>query len=287
MKKFTLLVAMIATAFAVKAQDLIVLRNATEIQAKVVEISPKSVTYKRWSNPDGPTYTISKSEVFYIKYKNGEKDVLAEMTATPATPATPAASSASVASAARVVSNAPVEVAPSKPKKKSTLAGPIKFAGHVLVGTEFSEVDLHHCYSSGCETETCPSGGPTIEVNVGAKFFEYFYIGIEAGVRSMLVIHDDPYSSGTDKRFFGYVPIGVNMKGYFTRGKKVNPYLNCSLGGFIGVGDMLADCNGFSCQVGAGIEFGRFSFGIGYSGMKCADFAQNSGYVKLGVRFGK
>ena len=220
MKKFTLLVAMIATAFAVKAQDLIVLRNATEIQAKVVEISPKTVTYKRWSNPDGPTYTISKSEVFYIKYQNGEKDVMTEMTATSAAPA---ASSASVASAARVAQAAPVAVTSAKPKKAATPITPIKFSGHALVGTTFGDIELvmyeydyYYGYDYWVDRQT--TAGPTLDVSVGAKIYDAFYIGIETGFHSMIVTYGDK------NYLYGYVPLGVNLKGYFTRGRKVNPY---------------------------------------------------------------
>ena len=58
------------------AQDIIVLNNADEIQAKVTAIDQQSVTYKKWSNLEGPTYTMPKSEIFYIKYANGEKDIM-------------------------------------------------------------------------------------------------------------------------------------------------------------------------------------------------------------------
>lgn len=57
------------------AQDIIIKRNADEIEAIVKEIGINTVTYKRYSNPNGPDYTISKSEIFMIKYANGEKEV--------------------------------------------------------------------------------------------------------------------------------------------------------------------------------------------------------------------
>lgn len=56
------------------AQDIIIKKNAEEIKAKILEISENSVTYKKFSNPDGPTYTLPKSEIFMIKYENGEKE---------------------------------------------------------------------------------------------------------------------------------------------------------------------------------------------------------------------
>lgn len=42
---------------------------------KISKISSSEITYKKWSNMDGPEYTIDLSEIFMIKYKNGEKDI--------------------------------------------------------------------------------------------------------------------------------------------------------------------------------------------------------------------
>ena len=56
------------------AQDLIVKTDASKIEANVVEVSPESVRYKRFSNPDGPTYVLPVTEIHYIRYANGEKE---------------------------------------------------------------------------------------------------------------------------------------------------------------------------------------------------------------------
>lgn len=56
------------------AQDLIVKTDAGRIEARVTEISPDAVRYKRFSNPDGPTYVLPVSEIDYILYPNGERD---------------------------------------------------------------------------------------------------------------------------------------------------------------------------------------------------------------------
>ena len=58
-------------AFFVSAQDLIVLRDGTIIEAKVVEISPTEIRYKRFDHLDGPTIVIPASEVLSIRYENG------------------------------------------------------------------------------------------------------------------------------------------------------------------------------------------------------------------------
>ena len=60
-----------ASAFA---QDVIVKKNGSTILSKVLEVNTADIKYKKFSNPNGPTYTINKSEVMSINYENGDKD---------------------------------------------------------------------------------------------------------------------------------------------------------------------------------------------------------------------
>lgn len=62
----------------VYAQDVLTKKNGDEIEVKVIEISTNEIEYKKWSNQDGPSYTLLKNEVFMIKYNNGEKEVFNE-----------------------------------------------------------------------------------------------------------------------------------------------------------------------------------------------------------------
>lgn len=73
-----------SVATAVSAQDVLFKRNGDELSVKVVKISVSEVEYKKWSNPDGPTYSIPKADVFIIKYQNGDKDVFDEEAPKPA-----------------------------------------------------------------------------------------------------------------------------------------------------------------------------------------------------------
>ena len=59
----------------VHAQDIIYKIDNKIIEARVLKISDSEVEYKRFSNPDGPTYSILKKQVKMIIYQNGEKDV--------------------------------------------------------------------------------------------------------------------------------------------------------------------------------------------------------------------
>ncbi|WP_461117027.1 hypothetical protein [Spirosoma jeollabukense] len=62
----------------VYGQDNIILKNGSEIQAKVLEVSPGQIKYRRQDNPDGPIYTTGTTDVLLIKYANGTKDVLGQ-----------------------------------------------------------------------------------------------------------------------------------------------------------------------------------------------------------------
>ena len=62
------------------AQDVITMKDGTDVQAKIIEVNPSEIRYKKYSNPDGPIFTINKSDVLIVRYENGEKDVFAENT---------------------------------------------------------------------------------------------------------------------------------------------------------------------------------------------------------------
>ncbi|MBP5677415.1 MAG: hypothetical protein J6W88_02830 [Bacteroidales bacterium] len=72
---FLLLSVLILMFFSTSAQDLITLKNGTDIKAKVLEVNPTDVTYKLYTNPDGPTYKILRSDILLIRYENGTNEV--------------------------------------------------------------------------------------------------------------------------------------------------------------------------------------------------------------------
>ena len=59
---------------AIQAQDVIVKLDGTTIVSKVLEIGNNEVKYKKYSNLDGPTYTVATSDLQSINYANGEQD---------------------------------------------------------------------------------------------------------------------------------------------------------------------------------------------------------------------
>ena len=69
---------MLTMSISIYAQDVIVKKDSTTIMAKVLTVGTTTVEYKKWSNQDGPTYVIEKTELLTINYANGEKEVFSE-----------------------------------------------------------------------------------------------------------------------------------------------------------------------------------------------------------------
>jgi len=64
------------------AQDVILDKDGNEILSIVKEILTTEIKYKKWENKEGPTYTIPKSDVFKIKFKNGTSELISAGTST-------------------------------------------------------------------------------------------------------------------------------------------------------------------------------------------------------------
>ncbi|MDZ4844082.1 MAG: hypothetical protein SH857_00885 [Chitinophagales bacterium] len=83
MKNSVVLFAIFLTcSIAASAQDVIIFRNGNEMQAKVSEVGTSEIKYQRFDNLSGPVYTINKKDVFMIKYENGTKDIITDLSST-------------------------------------------------------------------------------------------------------------------------------------------------------------------------------------------------------------
>ena len=119
MKKTLLFVwAALGVLASASAQDLIVRRDSARIEARVTEISPTEIRYKRASNPDGPTYVLPLGDVRSIRFANGEEEVFA-----------PAAALHPAEAPAKTPAEAPESVpptAPTAPAETSIPDGPLR-----------------------------------------------------------------------------------------------------------------------------------------------------------------
>lgn len=84
MKKLLILLALLYAGLCF-SQDIIIMKNGDEIEAKVTEILKDEIKYKRYTNPTGPTYTLAISKIFMIRYESGDKDVFDEIKQTKTT----------------------------------------------------------------------------------------------------------------------------------------------------------------------------------------------------------
>jgi hypothetical protein len=74
MKKILLGVIILFSKFLF-AQDMITKTTGEDIKAKVLEVSTTEIKYYKFDMPNGPIYTILKSDVLIIRYQNGSKDI--------------------------------------------------------------------------------------------------------------------------------------------------------------------------------------------------------------------
>ena len=75
MKNIFLLYAQLILFWNLSAQDIIILRNGDEIKSIIMEVNINDIKYKKYENPEGPSYTVNKSELIKIKFENGTQEV--------------------------------------------------------------------------------------------------------------------------------------------------------------------------------------------------------------------
>ena len=76
MKTTLFIIFFIALSFSSESQDILYLSNGSKLAVKVTEINSTDLKYKDFTNLDGPTYVVSKSELVLIQFSNGVSEVL-------------------------------------------------------------------------------------------------------------------------------------------------------------------------------------------------------------------
>lgn len=162
------------------AQDVLTKRNGDELQVKVTKVSADEVEYKKWANPDGPSYVVPKAEVFMIKYQNGDKDVFdpapaakpAEAPAAPSAPvkATPAADNAALIEEFNRVDEAlfAAQKADRKGKKACEWIGTLGVTNGSVLSSDEIQISFFNEEESSYNTPYNYKGEPFIVVD---KFF--------------------------------------------------------------------------------------------------------------------
>ena len=73
-----ILLAIVFNTTLSMSQDIITTKTGEDILAKITEINKAEVKYKKFDNPDGPLYTMLKSDILMIRYENGSKEIFNE-----------------------------------------------------------------------------------------------------------------------------------------------------------------------------------------------------------------
>ncbi|MCL2180603.1 MAG: hypothetical protein FWB83_05700 [Treponema sp.] len=76
---FTIIFVFVSNIFAVYAQDMIILRDGSIIEAKVTELSNSEIRYLRFNHLDGPVIVIPRNNVLSIRYENGTVEIISSV----------------------------------------------------------------------------------------------------------------------------------------------------------------------------------------------------------------
>jgi len=70
---FMLLFAFILNSYS---QDVIYKKDGSKEEAKITLVGDKNIQYKKFSNLEGPVYTMPKSDIVLITYENGQYELM-------------------------------------------------------------------------------------------------------------------------------------------------------------------------------------------------------------------
>jgi hypothetical protein len=140
-------------SFNIFCQDIIVLKNGTEIQSKVLEITTGEIKYKKFDNLEGPVISILKSDVSVIKYQNGTKEVLSS-TSSSSNTSTTTSTNTSTNSSSNIETQKKKKYVDDKPNRFGIYVNPLGFvqfgpmAGMELTLGSHLIIDAHVRFSS-------------------------------------------------------------------------------------------------------------------------------------------
>lgn len=77
-KLFFSLLSLLFTTTLCFSQDVLTKKSGEDIKAKVLEVTSTEVKYKKFDNPNGPIFSVNKSDLIMVRYENGSKDMFNE-----------------------------------------------------------------------------------------------------------------------------------------------------------------------------------------------------------------
>lgn len=220
MKKIFLSALLLSGCIAVQAQDIIIQRDAQEIEGKVLKVGKSTIEYRRADNPDGPVYVIPARKVFTIRYQNGSRDI--------------------------------INVQRSKFRSGMDLGKYPRYQGEVAFGFGLGVgkiTDVFNTNRLSLETVHGVRACPYFFAGAGIGF-NLFYTDLPA-----LDEYGNPFGTYTSASI---IPIFANFKGYCPLAEKLSLYLSLDLGAAVGISGYFEErkTEFYTC-VGPGITFGR------------------------------
>lgn len=219
MKKIIIVLSLFLYSSIGFAQDVLTKKNGEDILAKVLEVTTTEIKYKKSDNPNGPTFTILKSEVLLIRYENGTKDVF----------------------------NEPQKVS-SQPQ--SGIENPVSFKKNEIKGNALALIlgSIAVTYERILNEEsavgfalTVPVNDYVFEINYTATAYYRYYFGDKPAAGffgeafGMLnsvddYVYDDDFSSFYNQREVTDFAIGVGLGGKWVTNKGLILELNAGVG---------------------------------------------------------
>lgn len=252
------------TGLNLKAQDIIVKTNKEEIKAKVLDVEESVIRYKKIDFQEGPTYSVNKSDVFMIIYKNGKRETFETTT-------------------------------PSKPQQKNGIEKVStsnsttenqNLAFHK--GSKFLQIGFGlggGYYASGLKT-SIPAIQARYEFSVSDKISAGVVLGYSSAKYDYPGIEYDDEMFGSSSLTYSYLLAGVRGNYHFSTTNKFDPYVGATLGyNAVSVSedddDEISGADGkvlLGAQVGANYYFSK-NLGA------WADVGYGLGYINLGIVF--
>lgn len=241
-------------ALSASAKDVIMLSDGRTIDAKVLSIGQSDISYKRADNPNGPTYTIPTSSVFYITYENGNKEVINDLSK----PSSSAASQQTSSAASLKQYN---EQAMRKEEERIEKMGKNNLRFRLGIGGQFGSWDP----GDGAKSVSFGGGSvPELDVMWLHSIFDYTgNFGVGFGINNLMGSVEDIDITAT------YFTIPIQMqhvaKNGFTYAAILTPAILAGASGSYKDYDLDDDAfAGF--RFGIGIEIGynyrRWDFGL-------------------------
>lgn len=72
--------ALAATTLSASAKQVMTMTNGKEIDVEIITMGTTEISYKLVSNPNGPTYSTARSNVFFILFDDGTKEIITQQT---------------------------------------------------------------------------------------------------------------------------------------------------------------------------------------------------------------